>query len=66
MTILYIITKHFLYILCNSYIMYSELTCQLDDVLGLTVLAPTCNDLCHTEHSSNQHKMDGYSVTRNY
>lgn len=44
-------------------IVRKHLTCPLSFWQYLFVPEPTCNDPCHREYSSNQHKMDGYPVT---
>lgn len=44
---------------------YGNLTCQSNVLRCLSVLRPAYSDLCHTERSSNQHRMDGYPEKEN-
>ena len=43
----------------------SNLTCQSSALQCLFVLRPAYSDPCRTEHSSNQHRMDGYPGMKN-
>lgn len=45
---------------CTVYSSCNSLTCQSSALQCLSVLMLAYSDLCHTEHSSNQHRMDGY------
>lgn len=49
----------------SSTCIYGNLTCQSNVLRYLSVLRPAYSDLCHTEHSSNQHRMDGYPEKEN-